>query len=205
VLATALAAAAGTARADDREPVPDVHVEGDQLPARRIAIELDPLPLITDLGKLSADLVIVPVDHHAIAVTAFYTSTSTAPIVLQDASGAPMTQLPEQDFRGAGVELGYRYYSGRGGPRGWFVGPSLIAVAMFERQGRYGDGSYYDLGAALDVGYQVLVADRVSLGLGAGAQVLVTSKTIPDQQFPAKLYGNSGVWPRLVFSIGWAL
>ncbi len=196
------------AHADTQEPVPDVHVAPEAPRARRIAIEVLPLPIITDLGKWSADLVIVPIDHHALVVSPFYTTTSTAPIVIQDATGAPMTQLPEQEFRGVGIEVGYRYYTGFAGPRGWFIGLSLIAVSMNERQGQFGDGSqthYADLGLAVDAGYQVVIGDSVSLGLGAGVQGLITTKTIPDQQYPAKVYGNAGIWPRLLLSIGWAL
>ncbi len=199
---------ASIVRADTPEPIPDVRIDAQAPPSRRLAIGLDPLAFITDLGMLQADIVIVPVDHHAIVVSPFYTSTSTAPIIVQDANGNPMYQLPEQIFRGTGLELGYRYYRDLRGPRGWFVGPSLIFIAMFERQGQYGDGShtrFQDLGVAVDAGYQALVADRVSLTLGGGVQALITSRSIPDQQFPAKLYANSGVWPRFVLSIGWAL
>jgi hypothetical protein len=199
---------ASVARADTPEPVPDVRIGAPAPVSRRLAIGLDPLAFIADVGRLQADIVIVPVDHHAIVVSPFYTSTSTAPIVVQDSNGNPMYQLPEQIFRGGGLELGYRYYQGLGGPRGFFVGPSLIFIAMFEKQGQYGDGShtrFQDLGVALDAGYQALVANKVSLTLGGGVQALVTSRSIPDQQFPAKLYANSGVWPRFMFSIGWAL
>jgi hypothetical protein len=207
MLAIALLTLPAIAHAEDPEPVPDVHVPIEQPPARRIALEIQPLPIITDLGKWTADVVLAPLDHHAVVATAFYTATATAPIVLQGADGSPMTRLPEQIFHGAGFELGYRYYAGSGGVRGWFVGPSLIAVSMFERQGQYGDGShthYLDLGLAMDAGYHVLVADRVSLGFAVGVQGLVTSKDVPDQQFPAKIYANSGIAPRLLFSIGWA-
>jgi hypothetical protein len=199
--------ATSNARADAPEPIPDVEIPFAPAPRRALALELQPLPLIAGLGKSAADIVVVPVDHHAIVVTALYTSTSTAPILLLDAAGAPIARLPEQMFRGAGIELGYRYYSGHAGPRGWFVGPSLIAVAMFEHQGRFGDGSqtdYLDYGVALDGGYQALVGDSVSIALGAGVQGLITSRPIPDQQFPARLYADSGVWPRLLLSIGWS-
>jgi hypothetical protein len=208
ILLTLAMVAPAIAHADTVEPVPDVRVAITPPPSRRLAIELEPVPFIADLGKLSADLVLVPIDHHALVVSPFYTSTTTAPIVIPDANGNPMLQLPEQIFHGVGIELGYRYYRGLGGPRGFFVGPSFIFVEMNEKQGQFGDGShtsYRDLGVALDVGYQVLVADRLSLALGAGVQGLVTSKSIPEQQFPAKMYANSGVWPRLVLAIGWAL
>jgi hypothetical protein len=51
----------------------------------------------------------------------------------------------------------------------------------------------------------MLIADRVALSLGAGLQALTTSKSIPGQQFPAKIYANGGVLPRLLFAIGVAL
>jgi hypothetical protein len=54
------------------------------------------------------------------------------------------------------------------------------------------------------VGYQALVADRVVVGAGVGAQYTLTDKSIPNQQFPANVYANAGLRPRLLFSVGWA-
>ncbi len=194
------------ALADEPEPVPSVAVPKLAPPARRVALELDPFPFLAGVGKLEAELVVVPVDHHALVIAPYFTYTKTAPIYVFDSSGNAM-QLPEPIFRGPGVELGYRYYSGLGGPRGAFIGPSLIFAAIFEKQGQYGDGSttnFYDLGLAVDAGYQALVADKVALAIGVGVQGTITTQTIPDQQYPAKLYANNGIWPRLLLSIGWA-
>jgi hypothetical protein len=63
---------------------------------------------------------------------------------------------------------------------------------------------FHNYGVAADVGYQMLVADRVVISLGAGVQYNWISRSIPNQQFPAKLYANGGVRPRVLLSLGWA-
>jgi hypothetical protein len=191
---------------DAPEPPVDVSVPPTPEATHRLAILWHPIPLITGAGKLELEAVVAPVEHHALIVNAFYTSTATAPIYVYDNEGRA-TQLPQQIFRGAGLELGYRYYRGRGGPRGLFAGLSLVAVAMFEHQGEFGNGShtnYADLGAAIDAGYAAIVADRVALAVGLGVQALDTTKPIPPQQLPASTYADAGVVPRIVFGVGWA-
>jgi hypothetical protein len=157
----------------------------EPVPPRRFAtIEWNPLSFLAmhtgvrpdpgrpqqgGLGKLSANVVLAPFEHHAIVVSPFYVLTRTTPIRIFDDDGNP-TELPIQTFRGYGTELGYRYYAGRGGLRGFFVGPSLI-VGSFTATAENGDETpYIDYGLAVDFGYQALVADRVALSLGAGLQ-----------------------------------
>lgn len=181
----------------------DVVVRDEPSPRRWVLIEWNPLPLAT-LDKLSANVVIAPVEHHAIVLSPFGSWTHTEPITVYAADGTP-TQLPRQTFTGWGGEIGYRYYTGRGGPRGLFLGPSVI-VGFFDAGASNGDVTHFiDYGLAFDVGYQMLVADRVSLSLGGGVQGLLQDKSIPAQQWPSKVYANSGVLPRLLVSIGWAL
>jgi hypothetical protein len=48
------------------------------------------------------------------------------------------------------------------------------------------------------------VADRISLHLGAGVQYVATSKSLPAQQYPAAVYANSAVRPRLLGEIGYS-
>ena len=184
------------------EPVVDVAVHEAPPPRRHLAIAWNPLALLT-IGKLSADVVVAPVAHHALVLSPFYASTTTAPIAVFDDAGNG-TQLPAQRFRGYGGELGYRYYAGDGGLRGLFVGPSLIVGTFDATAGNGEKSSFLDIGVAADVGYQALVADRVALAIGAGAQYVATSKSLPEQQLPARLYANSGLRPRLLFSMGWA-
>jgi hypothetical protein len=179
----------------------DVVLRETPPPRRIVALEFNPLPLI--IGKVSLNVVITPVDHHALVLCPFYVSTSTWPIYTYSDQGTS-TQLPQQTFSGFGGEIGYRYYTGLGGPRGFFVGPSFIIAAM---SAKAQDGSitdYLDFGGALDVGYELLVMDTVALSLGAGAQYTAPDKTIPSQQFPADIYANGKLAPRALASIGWA-
>jgi hypothetical protein len=120
------------------------------------------------------------------------------------ALSVPSAQLPEQTFRSYGGEIGYRYYLGKGGPRGFFAGPSLIVASVTASAEDSSQTSFWDLGFAVDVGYEALIADRVALTLGGGAQYVTTTKSIPDQQLFAAVYANSAVRPRLLVSIGYA-
>jgi hypothetical protein len=192
-------------RTSAAEPPPPVDVIiRDPPPHRRLlALEWNPLPLVT-LGKLSGNLVVVPIDHHALIVSPFYARTSTEPIYIYDDAGNG-TQLPEQKFHGFGAEIGYRYYVGLGGPRGFFAGPALVLGSFTATAANGGQTRFSDYGFAGDLGYEALVADAFAISLGAGVQYVTTSQTIPDQQFPAQIYANRGVRPRLLVSFGWAL
>jgi Protein of unknown function (DUF3575) len=180
---------------------PDVALHEAAPPERHFSLELNPLSLI--IGRISAQLLIVPVNHHALVLNPFYAWTTTNPIYTDDAQGNA-TQLPVQKFTGFGGEIGYRYYTGLGGPRGFFVGPSFIIADMNVKAQNGSSTSYTDLGFAVDVGYQLLVIDRVSLAVGAGVQYTTPTSSIPPQQFPADVYANSRVFPRALASIGWA-
>ena len=102
-------------------------------PRRYAALEWNPLPLLVmntgtkpdpngpkqgGLGKLSVNIVLAPLEHHALILSPFYALTRTTPVTTYDDELNP-TQLPVQTFRGYGTELGYRYYSGQGGLRGF--------------------------------------------------------------------------------------
>jgi len=50
----------------------------------------------------------------------------------------------------------------------------------------------------------VLIADRVALSLGGGLQYTATSESIPSQQWPAQIYANNGLRPRVLISAGYA-
>ena len=168
-----------------------------------MAIDWNPLTVF--IAKVSVDVVIAPVDHHALVLVPFYASTTTAPLgtANTDANGN-VIQLPAQRFNGWGGEIGYRYYSGLGGPRGFFAGPSFLFGAMTAKAANGDETSFQNYGLAADVGYEALVADRIALLLGGGVQYQVTSKSIPDQQLPASLYANKGFAPRVLLALGCA-
>jgi hypothetical protein len=166
-----------------------------------VTIQWNPLPLF--LSKLSADVVITPGNHHALVVSPFYAWPSTAPIQTTDMNNVT-TAIPQQTFTGFGAELGYRYYTARGGPRGFFLGPSVILSSMTATAGNGSTTSFYDYGIAADAGYGAVVADRVALTLGVGVQYSRTDKSIPAQQFPAAVFANEGVFPRLLVAAGYS-
>jgi len=200
--AFALAAATSdVALAEEPAPGVDVAIREEPPPRRILTIEFNPLPAI--LGKLSADVVITPVSHHALVLSPGYVSVEAAPIYIFDETGQP-TQLPKQKFYGFSGELGYRYYFGERGPRGLFLGPSFILSSLTAEAQDKSKTRFLDYGFAADIGYQALLWDNVALTLGSGVQYTKTDKAIPDQQFPAKLFANGGVRPRLLLSVGWS-
>jgi hypothetical protein len=182
-------------------PPVDVVLPAETAPQRVVSVQWNPLPLF--LSKLSADVVIAPGDHHAIVLSPFYAWPSTAPINSTDATGN-ITAIKSQSFKGFGGELGYRYYAGRGGPRGFFAGPSLIVSSMTATAGDGSTTPYLGYGVAIDAGYGAVVADRIALTLGLGAQYSRTDKSIPAQQFPAAVFANAGVFPRLLVAAGYS-
>jgi hypothetical protein len=199
----ALTAAASVSRPAAAAPPPpvDVVLPPEPAPQRVVSIQWNPLPLF--LSKLSADVVITPGDHHALVVSPFYAWPTTAPVSNTDAAGN-VTAIPQQQFTGFGAELGYRYYAAHGGPRGLFAGPSVILSSMTATAGNGSTTSFFGYGLAADVGYGAVVADRIALTLGLGVQYSRTDKSIPAQQFPAAVFANAGVFPRLLVAAGYS-
>jgi hypothetical protein len=194
--------ASRNALAESAAPV-DVVVHDAPPPSRILSLEWNPLSLFI-VDKLSLNFVIVPVSHHALVLAPFGVHTSTAPITVFD-DGGNKSPTDTFTFSGFGGELGYRYYTGDAGPRGFFAGPSFI-VGSFDAKAADGSHTHFvDAGVAADVGYEALIAERVSLSLGAGAQYLFAASSLPEQQFPARLYANRGFAPRFLFAVGWAL
>jgi hypothetical protein len=203
-----VAAAATTASPGARAepPPPDVALHDAPSPHRVLTVEWNPLALFVDRFSLNA--VLVPGDHHALVFSPFYTWANTVPYATGiDANGNPLPYvlnvLP-QTFHGFGGELGYRYYLDRGGPRGFFVGPSVLLGAITATAGNGSQTSFLDYGVAADAGYEALLADTIAVSVGAGVQYTRTSESIPDQQLPASIYANDGVHPRLLLSFGYA-
>jgi len=200
-LASALPFAAD---ADPSHPV-DVRVVEPTPPRRWFAIEWNPLSAFLKRASFSVEL--VPVSHHALTLNGYYFNTTTNPFqeTLTGSSGRATTYLvPAQKFAGGGGELGYRYYAGEEGPRGFFVGPSFLFVNVADTAADKRVTKYWDLGGAIDLGYQALLSDRIVLGVGAGIQYTRTTTRIPSQQLPAKVYANNLLFPRALFSIGCA-
>lgn len=154
---------------------------------RRLALYFNPLSLLVD--RYGASLEVMLASHHAVVAGAYYVYCAT------NSDSANL-------FEGVGGELGYRFYLGRNGPRGFYVGPSFSIAALTAVPQAGPSVGYLDLGGALDLGYQALVADRVLVGIGAGAQYTVATRSFPQQEVPASVYANGGLRPRVSLAIG---
>jgi hypothetical protein len=175
---------------------------------RHFTLTYNPLTLFLVRAELSLEIVLC--DHHAIQLTGFYGSTRTNEVYPSagDVSHADaLTTL----FSGGGGELGYRWYSGTGGARGFFVAPSFL-LAHYTAAPARGAGTstemdgpttpFWNLGGALDVGWQAIFADRWVAGLGAGLQYTVPTHAFPSQELPASVYADKGLRPRALMALG---
>ena len=106
-------------------------------------------------------------------------------------------------FSGVGGEVGYHYYFGENGPRGFYAGPSFLLGFYNAKAAATGESNaFQNFGGALDIGYQAIVADRIVLGIGAGLQYTVPTLKLPQQELPASVYTNAGFRPRLLLALG---
>jgi hypothetical protein len=194
--------ATSTAQADPAPAFAPVDVGVvEPTPARRLfAVEWNPVALFID--RISFNFEIAPAEHHALVLAPYYFNTRT-PSFATVSGEAPVVHA-SQRFEGVGGEIGYRYYAGRGGLRGFFAGPSFLLAGVRATDGAGGHTSLVTFGGAVDVGWQALVADDWLIGLGGGAAFVVASKSVPEQQAPAVYYANSGVHPRALAAVGYA-
>jgi hypothetical protein len=217
IVCAAIVTAAPTARAAGAETAPpsatpvDVQLKEAPPPHRIATIEVNPLSLFID--RFSLSVVVVPGDHHALVLSPFYTWASTAEYstgidaqgnTLKNSNGPYVLSVPSQTFKGFGGEIGYRYYVDRGGPRGFFAGPSFLIDAITATAYNGSQTSFTGYGLAVDAGYEALIADTVVVSAGAGGQYTFTSKSIPAQQLPASIVANERLYPRILLSLGYA-
>lgn len=223
-LATAIATAPSAGAADTSAPVDvkpreadstaavDVKVVEVPPPHRTLTIEWNPVALV--ISRFMLNVVIAPGDHHALVLSPYYAWASTIPYATAiDAQGNPLAvggqpetlNVLSQSFHGYGAEIGYRYYLAKGGPRGFFAGPSLILSAITAKAGNGSETHFLDLGGAVDIGYEALIANTIAVTLGGGLQYTAPTKSIPTQQWPSSVYANDGVRPRVLITLGYAL
>lgn len=198
---TARTAPAATATPDFTQPLASPNVNEGAPPIeyahRNFAIEITPLSLV--INHFGAGLELMPVEHHALILSAYYFATTTSKYLPGDTG-----PHANNDFNGVGGELGYRYYYGHNGPRGLFVGPSLLLGKFKATSDGAPSTHFYDLGVGADVGYQAILGDAWVFGFSAGAQYTWVSQSLPDQVAPAAYHANSGVHPRMQIAVGYA-
>lgn len=157
-------------------------------------------PLSAALLRISFTYELLPVAHHAVSIGVH------APLFTMNNSTI------EERYYGVGGELGYRYYSGEKGPNGFFVGPSFIAGRYYSADGidlgafsGRSDTWFTSLGVAADVGYAFFIGSRVHMAFGAGVQYNHADVDRNELGSIANLFSGTGVRPRALFSIGFAL
>jgi hypothetical protein len=155
---------------------------------RRLVLSYNPFTLQLSRYGLNAELLLA--SHHGLVLSPFYAYTTTNEDSFHNV------------FRGFGGELGYRWYSGRNGARGFFVGPSVLLGFYEGVPARGATVPFANLGGALDVGYQAIVVDRWVVGIGGGLQYTVPTQTFPPQELPASVYAIQGLRPRLLLALG---
>jgi hypothetical protein len=160
------------------------------------AVELYPLGLLVG-GRVSVQAEWVPVTHHALVVNPHFVHTSADVAVTPD-------RTERQTFTGVGTELGYRYYTGHRGMNGVFFGPSAI-VGLYSASLLDGNQTFTNLGIAVDVGVQAILADHLVLGGGLGLEYLWVSHDFHDLPTGPSTIASDGIKPRLLLAIGGAL
>jgi hypothetical protein len=174
-------------------------------PMKTLALEANPLAI--GIGRFSMTLEYMLAPHHAIEISPYVFFAVPSANTEVDAYGG---------------EIGYRYYTGKHGPEGWFLGGSF-AFGTFDYQhnaptvNRASDGllldesvntQYDSIGGAIDAGYQLLLQEHVVVGLGAGVEYRYLTL---DPNFQPYDHGSQwfvygpGFRPRLLFSMGGAL
>jgi hypothetical protein len=214
--AFALLLLSSPSRADDLTPTVDPTVYGTygartdiftaEAPTPRpgdsgrhwLALTINPVaPLI---GRWGGNVEILPVAHHGIVLSGSYVSRSDCcTSTPSDAAGSN----PQNSglLRGGFGELGYRYYTGKRGPTGLFVGPSLVTGVLNTGS----EGTISLVGAALDVGGQFMFHGFV-FGAGAGVQALHASRMITKTDDPTvDVLTQSMIAPRVLATVGYAL
>ncbi len=145
---------------------------------RWFALELNPLAAV--LGRYSFNAELMTGQHLALIANPF----------VRYANDGTVTVSTSPEVVAGGSELGFRYYTGHDGPRGFFIGPSLIVESVSHR----GGPKSAPVGFAADLGGQWVSQGGFIISGGAG---LATIYDFPDIEATA--------FPRVLFSLGQAL
>lgn len=173
---------------------------------RRFSIELNPLS--AGVGRYGLNVEVVPFVHHALIGSAFYQTFQPyvleriMPKVVDTSHGAPAK---------LGGELGYRFYSGRRGANGFFIGASGVLMPMalprVTPDLKADVASFYAYGGAVDVGIQGITDSGFTIGAGIGGMYLAynapESAKMPPGVPPVKYY-EPHFLPRVLLAAGWS-
>jgi hypothetical protein len=160
------------------------------------AVEVN--PLAAAIGRYSLQAEWLPAKHHAIVLNPHFDHTTA------DVTVGPLSY--SESFTGFGAEVGYRFYTGEQGANGFFIGPSLIAAHYGTSVGDKSGDSFNSIGAAVDLGGQVLVGPGILIGAGVGMQYSSVSINGSTDGMPlsAQIIAGGGVRPRALLTLGYA-
>ncbi|MEO6576712.1 MAG: hypothetical protein ABIP89_22890, partial [Polyangiaceae bacterium] len=159
-----------------------------------VAVEWNPLGIFLG-GRVSLQGEFVPAQHHAIELSPHFVHTSNDVAVSNNGTTS-------QTFTGAGAEVGYRYYTGRRGPNGLFVGPSFL-LGFYNAALPGGDQSFSNIGVAVDVGIQKIFFEHLVVGGGLGLQWTTVSHDFNDLPTGSAIIAGGGVKPRFILAVGY--
>jgi hypothetical protein len=208
ILVTGLLAYSTTATCAEEgtpEPVP-VAV---QPATRTMALTVNPLPAI--FGQWGVNAEYSAALHHSAVVSLAYVymddDLALKPAADGGASDAPPPSSASSTFyaarvRGCAGEIGYRYYTDAKAMKGLFLSPSLL-IAGGTAHGGQGTRSFGSYGAAFDVGGQMVTSSGFVIAAGLGVYGLVGRNM--NSAGAASTWTKSGIAPRLLLSVGWAI
>jgi hypothetical protein len=196
VIALSLAVG-GRASADIGDTFADVEKATDE-PGNyhAVAVEWNPLGIFLG-GRVSLQGEFVPAQHHAIELSPHFIHTSNDVAVSSNGTAS-------QTFTGVGGEIGYRYYTGRRGPNGLFVGPSFL-MGFYNASLPSGSQTFSNIGVAVDVGIQKIFFEHLVVGGGLGLQWTTVSHDFNDLPTGSSIIAGGGVKPRFILAVGYAL
>jgi hypothetical protein len=169
---------------------------------RSVAITINPLPLVA--GRYGANLDVVPVPHHGVTTSLFVQTFPLGLVRRFIPQGVTVADPPSR----VGGEIGYRFYTGRMGANGFFLGPSLVLMPVaYPRATDAGVEitSFHAYGAAFDVGVQAVTSGGFTIGGGLG--VMGLSYTLPRSNVAGveiPPVATPHVLPWLLLAIGWS-
>jgi hypothetical protein len=186
------------------EPIAAAPATAPPPPACAVLVPFDEAPplkqyaitaylLSATIGRYSIQGEYLPATHHAITLNPFYTNVG----ITTDNVGS---------LTGFGGELGYRFYTGRKGPDGFFVGPSVLFGSYLQSITGLPSTSFTNVGGAIDIGGQGVLRHGVVVGGGFGLQWTKTSKDVDtnNYRFSSAAIAGGGIRLRFLFAIGYA-
>lgn len=175
---------------------PDHALHGRASASKRLSLELNPLGLA--LGHYSAQLEIGVAPHSVLTISPYVDYVRGEFFGLS----SELTGVT-----GVGTEVGYRYYTDRDRPAGFFFGPSLIGGGFHQTNDSGQVTRSFALGGvAMDLGGQVIVGPGIVIGAGLGVQYNVSGLSYDENPaLMAEIIAGRGLRPRALLSFGYAI